>query len=177
MAGTLRDLRTVGLMTFGRNQMRKFDPKEMGLEVVPDYTPPPARLHRLPRRKEISFPNPPSVEEMVAVFHCIAEVPVGETTFKNSQRTRLRWDLIKEEFDELTAAWIQEDSIDSLDAICDLVYVLVGAAVEFGWQFDEAFRRVHHSNMTKLTGRIRERRDGKILKGKDYEPPRLEDLI
>jgi predicted HAD superfamily Cof-like phosphohydrolase len=157
--------------------LSKFDAKDMGLEVVPDYTPPPAKLHRPPQRKEIRFPNAPSVEEMVAVFHCVAEVPVGETPFESSHRVRLRWRLIREEMDELTEAWMKKESTESLDAICDLVYVLVGAAVEFGWQFDEAFRRVHHSNMTKLTGRIKERRDGKILKGKDYEPPQLEDLV
>lgn len=43
----------------------------------------------------------------------------------------------------------------------------------------EAFRRVHASNMSKLgdDGKPVRREDGKILKGPNYKPPVLDDLL
>lgn len=43
----------------------------------------------------------------------------------------------------------------------------------------EAYRRVHASNMSKLgdDGKPLRREDGKILKGPNYQPPVLDDLI
>ncbi|VAW32424.1 hypothetical protein MNBD_CPR01-115 [hydrothermal vent metagenome] len=45
--------------------------------------------------------------------------------------------------------------------------------------FEEAFNRVHKSNMSKLgdDGNIIRREDGKILKGPSYKEPDLSDLI
>ncbi len=47
------------------------------------------------------------------------------------------------------------------------------------WNLDEAMHRVHESNMSKLDqdGKPIYRDDGKVLKGPDYEPPTLTDLI
>lgn len=46
-------------------------------------------------------------------------------------------------------------------------------------KFEEAFKRVHESNMSKLgdDGKPIYREDGKVLKGPHYKPPNLEDLI
>ena len=48
-----------------------------------------------------------------------------------------------------------------------------------GWFLDEALDRVHRSNMSKLgdDGQPLYRDDGKVLKGPNYKPPNLEDLI
>ena len=48
-----------------------------------------------------------------------------------------------------------------------------------GWFLDEALNRVHISNMSKLgdDGKPIYREDGKVLKGPNYKPPNLEDLI
>lgn len=45
--------------------------------------------------------------------------------------------------------------------------------------FAEAFIRVHTSNMSKLddNGNVTRREDGKVLKGPNYKPPVLDDLI
>ena len=45
--------------------------------------------------------------------------------------------------------------------------------------FETAFRRVHASNMSKLgsDGKPIRRSDGKIIKGPNYKPPELLDLI
>jgi len=47
------------------------------------------------------------------------------------------------------------------------------------WDLDEAMRRVHESNMSKLgeDGKPIYRADGKVLKGPNYKPPYLNDLI
>ncbi len=47
------------------------------------------------------------------------------------------------------------------------------------WDLDEALNRVHESNMSKLDedGKPIYREDGKVLKGPNYKPPDLSDLI
>ena len=66
-----------------------------------------------------------------------------------------------------------------LKELCDLQYVLSGFAVTFGLLFDEAFQRVHESNMSKLgtDGKPIYREDGKVLKGPNYKKPDLSDLV
>ena len=66
-----------------------------------------------------------------------------------------------------------------LKELCDLQYVLSGFAVTFGLPLDEAFKRVHESNMSKLgpDGNPIYREDGKVLKGPNYKKPDLSDLV
>ncbi len=68
-----------------------------------------------------------------------------------------------------------------LDALVDLVYVAVGCATHQGFDFSEAFRRVHHANMAKeLThaGNPSKRGDpGDIVKPVGWTPPDLSDLV
>lgn len=66
-----------------------------------------------------------------------------------------------------------------LKELCDLQYVLSGFAVTFGLPLDEAFKRVHESNMSKLgpDGKPVYREDGKVLKGPNYKKPDLSDLV
>ena len=66
-----------------------------------------------------------------------------------------------------------------LKELADLVYVCYQYAVNMGWDLDEAMHRIHDSNMSKLDkdGKPIYREDGKVLKGPDYAPPNLEDLV
>jgi hypothetical protein len=104
--------------------------------------------------------------------------------------------LIREEIDEVAKAYAE-----LLKELSDLEYVLVGACcngiheypadiVENLYAFEhlyqsipqailnEAFVRVHKSNMSKLTdGKLVKREDGKVLKGPNYQPPNLMDLV
>jgi predicted HAD superfamily Cof-like phosphohydrolase len=92
----------------------------------------------------------------------------------------LRVSLIREEFQEVMSAIHAKKNKDSiLKELCDLVYVCVGFADTFGWNFDEAFNRVHASNMSKLgeDGAPIYRDDGKILKSAQYKEPNLKDLV
>jgi len=93
--------------------------------------------------------------------------------------------LIVEEFKEFLEAegmlFRKNATIESeaLKELADLVYVAYQYAENMGWFLDEALDRVHLSNMSKLgeDGKPIYREDGKVLKGPNYKPPTLEDLI
>ncbi len=104
----------------------------------------------------------------------------------NSLATRTRQrNLIVEEFKEFLEAdgLLFRDNpefpANCLKELADLVYVCYQYAVNMGWDLDEAMHRVHESNMSKLDeyGRPILREDGKVLKGPNYQPPNLEDLV
>ena len=67
----------------------------------------------------------------------------------------------------------------ALKELADLVYVCYQYAENMGWDLDTAMDRVHQSNMSKLgeDGNPIYREDGKVLKGPNYQPPTLTDLI
>ena len=68
---------------------------------------------------------------------------------------------------------------EALKELADLIYVCYQYAENMGWFLDEALDRVHLSNMSKLgeDGKPIYREDGKVLKGPNYKPPDLTDLI
>jgi predicted HAD superfamily Cof-like phosphohydrolase len=104
---------------------------------------------------------------------------INTTSFKTVPLAALRRRLIDEEHAEVFLAFEQQDDENLLKELCDLVYVCVGTAVAFGWDFDEAFKRVHQSNMSKLgvDGKPIFRDDGKVLKGPNYRKADLSDLV
>ena len=67
----------------------------------------------------------------------------------------------------------------TLKELADLVYVCYQYAENMNWFLDEALHRVHESNMSKLgeDGKPIYREDGKVLKGPNYKPPNLSDLV
>jgi len=93
--------------------------------------------------------------------------------------------LIVEEFKEFLDAENQLimgltiNSADCLKELADLVYVCYQYAANLGWDLDEALDRVHQSNLSKLddNGNPIYREDGKVLKGPNYQPPTLNDLV
>ena len=103
---------------------------------------------------------------------------------KPASRTGQRT-LIVEEFKEFLDAENQLlkdfkiNSAECLKELADLVYVCFQYAENLGWDLDEALDRVHKSNMTKLgaDGKPIRREDGKVLKGPNYQPPTLTDLV
>lgn len=68
---------------------------------------------------------------------------------------------------------------NTLKELADLVYVCYQYAANMQWDLDEALDRVHKSNMSKLdnNGNPIYREDGKVMKGPNYTPPNLEDLV
>ena len=87
--------------------------------------------------------------------------------------------LIDEEFKEFNQAVYNEPYEAELKELADLVYVCFQYAENMEWDLEEALDRVHKSNMSKLglDGKPIRRSDGKVLKGPNYKPPVLNDLI
>ncbi len=107
---------------------------------------------------------------------------------KNSQSRGTRTyqtNLIVEEFKEFLEAesHLYRDNptvtAEALKELADLVYVCYQYAENMNWFLDEALNRVHESNMSKLgeDGKPIYREDGKVLKGPNYKPPDLSDLL
>ena len=111
----------------------------------------------------------------------------GFNVQNSSNRTsrNLQKNLIVEEFKEFLEAEgllfrnNADITADALKELSDLVYVCYQYAANMNWDLDEALRRVHESNMSKLDedGKPIYRDDGKVLKSKNYKPPTLTDLI
>ena len=104
----------------------------------------------------------------------------------NSRPARAKQhNLIVEEFKEFLEAEgmlylsSNEHKENALKELADLVYVCYQYASNLGWDLDEAMDRVHKSNMSKLDeyGNPILREDGKVLKGPNYQPPDLSDLV
>lgn len=87
--------------------------------------------------------------------------------------------LIDEEYLEFCDSFLNEGFEEQLKELADLVYVCYQYAAAMEWDLDEAMKRVHKSNLSKLdeNGQPIRREDGKILKGPNYAPPNLTDLI
>lgn len=114
--------------------------------------------------------------DMVQHFARTYQQSMGHQWTKGTLKDLLRTVLIKEEYAEVLAA---TEAPEMLKELADLVYVTYGFAATFGWDLDEAVRRVHASNMSKLgvNGDVIYREDGKVLKGPNYEEPNLTDLV
>ena len=81
-----------------------------------------------------------------------------------------------EEFEEVCAS---ETPDYLLKKLADLVYVTYGYAAAHGWDLEEAVRRVHASNMSKLDndGQPLLNALGKVMKGVNYQELDISDLV
>ena len=134
-------------------------------------------------------------ESLVRRFHHVYGLPIrtdGPSLDRKS--LHMRMSLIAEEFAELTGAvygaaargTVEEaysravaaddgsrDTVETADALADLIYVVYGMALETGIDLAAVLAEVQRSNMSKLgsDGRPVYREDGKVLKGPGYFPP------
>ena len=99
--------------------------------------------------------------------------------FPSNKITNLRYELIKEELDELKDAIEKKDIKEVADALTDILYVTYGAGHAFGINLDKCFEEVHRSNMSKLSeeGKPIYNEFGKVMKGPNYSPPDLKKII
>jgi predicted HAD superfamily Cof-like phosphohydrolase len=107
------------------------------------------------------------VEADVRAFHEALGIPIGTTPAV--RRGDLRAALIEEEAREAVEAIRAGELDDSIDALCDLLCVVYGAALEFGISLAPFWREVHQTNMAKVGGPMRA--DGKVLKPEGWQPP------
>ena len=99
--------------------------------------------------------------------------------FPNDKITSLRYDLIKEELEELRDALEKKDINEVADALTDILYVTYGAGHAFGINLDRCFEEVQNSNMSKLDedGRPIYNEKGKVMKGPNYFRPNLKKFV
>ena len=102
-----------------------------------------------------------------------------KASFPNDKITSLRYDLIKEELEELNEAIKNQDIKEVADALTDILYVTYGAGHAFGINLDKCFEEVQNSNMSKLglDGKPIYNDKGKVMKGPNYFKPNLGKLV
>ena len=100
-------------------------------------------------------------------------------SFSTDKINKLRYDLIKEELEELKVAIESKNLLEVADALTDILYVTYGAGHAFGINLDECFEEVQNSNMSKLdeNGKPIYNESGKVMKGPKYFKPNLAKFI
>ena len=100
----------------------------------------------------------------------------------------LRFDMIREELLEYADSfdlplhskdW-KIDKVEQADAIGDMLYLLFGAVIDAGLEdkIESILDEIHRSNMSKIEdGVVLRRADGKVLKGKNYFKPNIEQIL
>ena len=103
----------------------------------------------------------------------------SKASFPDQKIQNLRYDLIKEELDELKVALDQKNLKEVADALTDILYVTYGAGHAFGIDLDKCFAEVQNSNMSKLdeNGKPIYNENGKVMKGPNYFEPNLQKFI
>ena len=99
--------------------------------------------------------------------------------FPENKITSLRYDLIKEELNELKDAIDKKNIKEVADALTDILYVTYGAGHAFGIDLDKCFQEVQSSNMSKLgnDGKPIYNDKGKVMKGPNYFKPNLNKFV
>ena len=117
-----------------------------------------------------------SVKKFMEIFGQEIKEKAG---FPDDKITSLRYDLIKEELDELKEAMDNKDIKEVADALTDILYVTYGAGHAFGINLDNCFEEVQNSNMSKLdlNGKPIYNEKGKVMKGPNYFKPNLSKFV
>ena len=99
--------------------------------------------------------------------------------FPDKKIIQLRYELIKEELEELNQAIKDKDMKEVADALTDILYVTYGAGHAFGINLDDCFDEVQKSNMSKLgpDGKPIYNESGKVMKGPNYFEPDLNKIL
>ena len=103
----------------------------------------------------------------------------AKPSFSTEKINSLRYELIKEELEELKIAMENNDILEVADALTDILYVTYGAGHAFGIDLDKCFEEVQNSNMSKLDkdGKPIYNELGKVMKGPKYFKPNLTKFV
>lgn len=114
----------------------------------------------------------------VAEFMRLSEQS-GNPTFNDPDLRALRRDLLAEEYAEYTTAENNDDLIEVVDALLDIIVIAWGTLIAYVGEdkAKAAAAEVTRSNLDKVTGQIRRREDGKILKPEGWEPPNIRKVL
>ena len=98
----------------------------------------------------------------------------------NGEQFKMYCNLIEEEYQELKTAVADDDKTECLDALVDILVVTIGAIHSMGADAEGAWNEVMRTNLAKIdsvTGKVRKRADGKVLKPDGWQPPSLEKFV
>ena len=100
-------------------------------------------------------------------------------SFSTEKINDLRYNLVKEELEELKQAIVNKDLLEVADALTGILYVTYGAGHAFGINLDKCFDEVQQSNMSKLSedGKPIYNESGKVMKGPKYFKPDLSKFL
>jgi len=88
--------------------------------------------------------------------------------------------LIEEEHNELKQALADNNNEETVDALLDILVVTIGALHSFGADGEGGWKEVMSTNFAKidkLTGKVRKREDGKVLKPMGWTAPNLTPFL
>lgn len=126
--------------------------------------------------KDVAERGLSAMAERLALAMKASQTRIGRVGPENVRT--LRAELIISEAMEAVDALAERDEVALLDALCDLMYVIIGTAVAFGLPIDAGFDVVHASNMTKYASlESAAAHQGDRGKGPDYVPPDLVAVI
>ncbi len=118
-------------------------------------------------------------EDVKKFMQIFGQETKDKAEFPNKKIVQLRYELIKEELDELNQAIKDRDIKEVADALTDILYVTYGAGHAFGVNLDKCFEEVQRSNLSKLgeNGKPIYNNSGKVMKGPNYFKPNISKII
>ena len=118
-------------------------------------------------------------EDVKKFMKTFGQIIITKPQFPDEKVMRLRYDLIKEELDELKKAMEEKDLLEVADALTDILYVTYGAGYAYGINLDKCFKEVQRANMSKLgkDGKPIYNEKGKVMKGPNYSEPNLKQFV
>ena len=118
-------------------------------------------------------------EDVKTFMETFGQMVRTKPQFPNEETMQLRYDLIKEELNELEQAMKTKNLKEIADALTDILYVTYGAGYAYGINLDKCFKEVQRANMSKLgnDGKPIYNEKGKVMKGPNYSEPNLKQFV
>ena len=118
-------------------------------------------------------------EDVKTFMKTFGQIVRTKPQFPDDKTVKLRYDLIKEELDELEEAIKTKNLKEVADALTDILYVTYGAGCAYGIDLDKCFKEVQRANMSKLgeDGKPIYNEKGKVMKGPNYSEPNLKPFV
>ena len=118
-------------------------------------------------------------EDVKTFMETFGQMVRTKPQFPDEETMQLRYDLIKEELNELEQAMKTKNLKEIADALTDILYVTYGAGYAYGINLDKCFKEVQRANMSKLgeDGKPIYNEKGKVMKGPNYLEPNLKQFV
>ena len=118
-------------------------------------------------------------KDVKTFMETFGQIVKTKPSFPDEKTMQLRFELIKEELNELEEAMKTKNLKEVADALTDILYVTYGAGYAYGIDLDKCFKEVQRANMSKLgeDGKPIYNEKGKVMKGPNYLPPDLKKFV